>query len=67
MAKNVGIFNSPYVDVAGMNSKMLNGNIYKILSTIDQPDEHHDAEVLPLYLVRCNGKTFEAYPEELEA
>lgn len=42
------------------------GEEFFLVKVIDTPDESHDAEVLPMYLIRFNdGQEIEAWPEEI--
>ena len=42
------------------------GEEFSLVKVIDTPDESHDAEVLPMYLIRFNdGQEIEAWPEEI--
>ncbi len=55
------IFNSPYDQYKGRN-----GQSCVIIKTIDRPDDTHDAEVLPMYIIEFGDEeTIEAWPEEL--
>ena len=42
-----------------------NGKPFDIVAEITEPDETHDADVLPMYVITCDGITFEAWPEEI--
>lgn len=43
-----------------------NGNKVEILQVITEPDDYHDAEVLPMFRVRSeNGEEFESFEDEL--
>jgi hypothetical protein len=56
-----GTFQSPYEAVAD-----LNGKSFVFVRTISEPDDDHDAEVLPMYVIRFStGETIEAWPEEV--
>lgn len=56
------LFDSPYtVDVP-----FTNGTPVRVIRAIRHPDAEHDAEVLPMYVIETeDGRTGEAYPEEL--
>ncbi len=42
------------------------GQAFTIVRTITEPDETHDAEVLPMYVIRfSDGVEIEAWPEEV--
>lgn len=42
------------------------GEPFTLVCVIDQPDQTHDAEVLPMYLIRfADGTEIEAWPEEV--
>ncbi len=44
------------------------GQPFTLVRTIDEPDETHDREVLPMYLIRfADGVEIEAWPEEVDA
>jgi hypothetical protein len=44
----------------------LNGHPVRIVRTITEPDDDHDAEVLPMYVVETSdGRQIEAWPEEV--
>lgn len=44
------------------------GQPFELVRVIDAPDATHDAEVLPMYVVRfADGLEVEAWPEEVEA
>jgi hypothetical protein len=46
--------------------RKFNGRPFWVLKSITKPDEDHDAEVLPLYLICFSeGQTIEAWPEEM--
>lgn len=40
---------------------------FTVVRVIDAPDETHDAESIPMFVIRCNGNEFEAWPEEVLA
>lgn len=48
------------------NYKDLDGQPCEVLRTISEPDETHDEECLPMYLIRCGSQDFEAWAEEIE-
>jgi hypothetical protein len=42
------------------------GDRFIVLATIDTPDDRHDEEVLPMYVIQFgNGEVIEAWPEEV--
>lgn len=42
------------------------GDEFTVIRVIDQPDENHDAEVLPMYeICFTDGEQIEAWPEEV--
>ena len=42
------------------------GERFTFVRVVDTPDEHHDAEVLPMYVIRFDdGVEIEAWPEEV--
>jgi hypothetical protein len=47
--------------------KERDGQPFTVLRTIDQPDDTHDAEVLPMYEIQftTDGAIIEAWPEEV--
>ncbi len=54
-------FTTPYDQYANRE-----GQPFTVLRVIDQPDEAHDAEVLPMYVIRfTDGLEIEAWPEEV--
>ena len=54
-------FNSPYDQY-----RHRNGHIFEIVREITKPDKEHDAEVLPMFLIRFeDGLQIEAWPEEI--
>jgi hypothetical protein len=54
-------FKTEYSDM-----KRHNGKIVTVVKIIDKPDEYHDEDCLPMYVVQTDSlEEFEAYPEEL--
>lgn len=54
-------FVSPHDQFAERNNQKC-----EIIGKIDEPDDTHDAEVLPMYRIRfADGEEIEAWPEEL--
>lgn len=44
------------------------GQSFELVRIVDQPDDSHDAEVLPMYVIRFpDGVEIEAWPEEVAA
>lgn len=53
-------------NTSATSMKHHNGKIVELICTIKEPDDTHDAEVLPMYVVRtADGETFEAFSDEL--
>lgn len=56
-------FDSPYRQYSN-----LNGRPFRVIREITEPDERHDEECLPVYVIQFeDGKQIEAYPEEVLA
>ena len=56
-------FHTPYEQFADRI-----GQKFTILREITEPDDTHDAEVLPMYVIRFeDGHEIEAWPEEIDA
>lgn len=54
-------FQSPYEQY-----RHRNGETFTPVSTITEPDATHDAEVLPMHVIRFrDGEQVEAWPEEV--
>lgn len=54
-------FKSPYEQYANRV-----GQEFELVRTITEPDATHDAEVLPMYVIRfADGEEIEAWPEEV--
>jgi hypothetical protein len=54
-------FTTPYEQYASRN-----GQGFEFVRTISEPDSTHDAEVLPMYVIRfADGVEIEAWPEEV--
>lgn len=54
-------FTTPYEQHAARE-----GEVFTVIETITEPDEKHDAEVLPMYRIQfADGATIEAWPEEV--
>lgn len=57
----MNVFSSPYEQYNNRN-----GQSFELIKVIDIPDENHDAEVLPMFLIRFeDGVEIEAYFEEI--
>jgi hypothetical protein len=57
----MAIFESPYDQY-----ETRNGQHFEIVREISEADELHDAEVLPMYVIRFDdGCEIEAWPEEI--
>lgn len=61
-----GTFQSPYQICGDHPCSQFNGKPFEIIEKITKPDDRHDEEVLPMYVIKCDGVTFEAWPEEVE-
>lgn len=56
-------FKTPYSQY-----KHREGEEFTIVRKITEPDENHDAEVLPVYIIRfADGEEITAWPEEVES
>ena len=56
-------FTTPYEQYATRE-----GHPFKVRGIVDEPDETHDAEVLPMYVIQFDdGECIEAWPEEVVA
>lgn len=54
-------FHTPYEQYADRE-----GQEFELVRTITEPDATHDAEVLPMYVIRfSDGVEIEAWPEEV--
>lgn len=54
-------FNTPYEQYADRQ-----GQEFELVRAITEPDASHDAEVLPMYVIRfADGEEIEAWPEEV--
>jgi hypothetical protein len=57
----VGVFRTPYEQY-----RVREGQRFEVVRVIDAADAEHDAECLPMYVVRFgDGAEVEAWPEEL--
>lgn len=55
------VFDSPYEQYRDRN-----GQVFVLVREITEPDASHDAEVLPVYVIRFpDGVEIEAWPEEI--
>lgn len=55
-----GYFNAVYEQY-----RDLDGKPFRLVRAIDQPDDTHDEDVLPMYVILIDGREYEAWPEEI--
>jgi hypothetical protein len=56
-------FTTPFEQLAARE-----GEPFEVIGIITEPDDDHDADVLPMYRIRFkDGFVTEAWPEEVEA
>lgn len=61
-------FTSPWESLGGRLCADYIGQPFTIVAVIDEPDDTHDAEVLPMYRIRfADGFEVDAWPEEVLA
>ena len=45
--------------------KELDGKPFTVTNVIEEADDEHDEEVLPMFVIQIDGQQIEAWPEEV--
>jgi hypothetical protein len=45
--------------------KELDGKTFTVVRVIEEADDQHDQEVLPMFVIQIDGQQIEAWPEEV--